>query len=83
MDLGLVSAGAGLVGATIALPRLSLVLGSFINRKFARNSFAKTGCAVRTFTRSLFRGPRGAMLMRFKTKSRTFRCWSFFMVRSV
>jgi hypothetical protein len=47
MDLGLVSAGAGLVGATMALPCPSLVLGSFIKRKFARNGLAKTGCAVK------------------------------------
>ena len=83
MDLGLVSAGAGLVGATIGAPCLSLVLGSFIKGKFARNGLAKTGCAVRTFTRSLFRRLRSAMLMHFNKRSRTFRCWSFFMVRSV
>lgn len=48
----------------------------------AHNGLAKTGYAVRSFIRSLFRRLRSAMLMHFNKRSRTFRYWSFFMVRS-
>ena len=66
----------------LAAPCLSSVLGSVIKGKFVHNGLAKTGCAVRNSIRSLFRRLRSATLMHLNTRSRTFRCWWSFMVRS-
>ena len=81
MDLSLVSAGAGLVGATVG-GAMSL-LGSWIgHQREVRAQWLGQDRLRRQKLYSLFRRLRSATLMHLNTRSRTFRCWWSFMVRS-
>ena len=83
MDLGLVSAGAGLSGATIGAA-MSFLGSWVVHQKEVRAQWlGQDRLRRQDLYKEFIQEASSAMLMHFNTKSRTFRCWSFFMVRSV